>query len=91
MARNARNLYNQERRQMKFPDDRIAFYKNAYNDDINDIEQWVKSKQTMKDMELLCRRIAYNNYLTDFFRDEMIPVHMMLNELKIMGYPHEIF
>lgn len=85
MTRESRQFYAQERRQQKFPKDRIAFHpKRAYEDGIF-LDEWDDSKHTIYDFEKLCVHIAYNNYLDMYFPNGRIPEGLMLNELKILG------
>lgn len=82
----------QELRQSKFPKDRIAFRSNATaaSRDTAAMERWQESKHTIWDMEKLCKDIAYNNGLKNYWRDGMIPIDMMQNELRLLGYTSEI-
>ena len=90
-VRHSRFFHKQEDRQRhNFPPDRIAFHPNKASKDVDALKKWSDSDHSIVDMVTLCQAIAYNNYLDEYFADKMIPVEMMQNELRIMGYPWEI-
>lgn len=88
----------QEGRQMEFPSDRIAFFRDtlAPEDEETSDAVWKIAEKDMDDMTAyevgaidlseLCKRIAKNNFLDRYFKGKGIPKEMMLNELKQMGY-----
>ena len=87
----------QEGRQMEYPSDRIAFFRDtlAPEDEEASDAVWKIAEKDMDDMTAyevggidlgeLCKRIAKNNFLDRHFKNG-IPKEMMLNELKQMGY-----
>ena len=83
MNRYERFYIQQAERQQAFPKDRIAFRRDALNLDQTDLKAYQDGKIGI---ETLRKRIAYNNYLDAFFPDGKIPMDMMMNELRIMGY-----
>lgn len=73
----------QEGRQSKFPPDRIAFHEKAAPMDANAMSDYVKG---LISFDALCRIVAWNNYLDEYFEDGMIPAPMMKNELRMCGW-----
>ena len=73
----------QESRQKKYPPDRIAFYEKAASEDASAMNDYVKG---FISFDALCRIIARNNYLDEYFEDGMIPAPMMKNELRMCGW-----
>lgn len=89
----------QESRQLEFPSDRIAFFRDVLaredeekaaeefaweiaNKDMADIQDY---ESGVIDLDMLCKRVARNNYLDRYFK-KGIPRDTMLNELRIMGW-----
>ncbi len=71
------------RQQYKFPKDRIAFRKEAYQDDMRVLKLW---KQGVMTTEALCVEIAWNNYLNEYFENGAIPMDMMTKFLEDTGW-----
>ena len=89
----------QEGRQREFPSDRSAFFRDVLaKDDSTKEAVWriaEKDIQCFNDYEtgvitldILCMRVAKNNFLDRLF-NKGIPKEMMLNELKLMGYDRD--
>lgn len=72
-------------RQMRYPKDRIAFLgtQTAVTADQAVMSKWVKG---WIGIEQVCKDIAYNNFLDQYFPDGKIPRNMMINELRICGW-----
>ena len=71
------------RQQYKFPKDRIAFRKEAYQEDMKVLKLW---KQGKINTEALCVEIAWNNYLNEYFPNGAIPMDMMIKFLEDTGW-----
>lgn len=69
----------QARRKLKYPSDRICFYssQSAATEDQSNIRAYIDGEISL---EILCLRLAFNNYL------EYVSKTQALNELKIMGW-----
>lgn len=69
----------QAERQKNFPKDRICFYSShsAAVEDQYNMRAYIKGEMSL---EMLCIRLAYNNYL------EFVSKQQALNELKITGW-----
>lgn len=86
-------------RQEEFPTDRIAFFRDvlaregeekaaedfAWSIADKDMECFHDYEVGVIDLDLLCKRVAQNNFLDRYFK-KGIPRDMMLNELRIMGW-----
>ena len=72
-------------RQMKYPKDRIAFLgtQTAVTADQAVMNKWSRG---WIGIEQVCKDIAYNNFLDQYFPDGKIPRGMMINELRICGW-----
>ena len=69
----------QARRKLHYPPDRICFYssQSAATEDQSNMKAYVQGEITI---EMLCLRLAFNNYL------EYVSKQQALNELKITGW-----
>lgn len=88
----------QEGRQMEYPSDRIAFFRDTLAPEDEEVSDavWKIAEKDMDDMTAyevggidlgeLCKRIAKNNFLDRYFKGKGIPKEMMLNEMKMMGW-----
>ena len=84
----------QEGRQNEFPSDRIAFFRDVIGDASPEVMVEIAEKdlQCFNDYEtgaitldILCMRIAKNNFLDRLFK-KGIPREMMMNELRLLGW-----
>ena len=69
----------QARRKLHYPSDRICFYSSqtAATEDQLNMRAYIQGEITL---EMLCLRLAFNNYL------DYVSKQQVLNELKIIGW-----
>lgn len=73
----------QEKRQAKYPKDRIAMLETKVQDDKIDLQKFYHKDISFKELR---RRIAKNNHLDEYFEDGMIPEEAMITTLKNTGW-----